>query len=77
MQVAYDYICNSTSEIEKSVIWYKEKGSDSFSEIAKQMNDFVSENDVVLLKGSNSMELEKIVPMICKVCVKNDEKGGC
>ena len=77
MQVAYDYICNSTSEIEKSVIWYKEKGNDSFSEIAKQVNDFVSENDVVLLKGSNSMELEKIVPMICEICVKNDKKGGC
>jgi len=77
MQVAYDYICNSSSKIEKSVIWYKEKGSDSLSEIAKQVNDFVSENDVVLLKGSNSMELEKIVPMICKVCVKNDKKGGC
>lgn len=77
MQVAYDYVCNSSSKIEKSVIWYKEKGSDSFSEIAKQVNDFVSENDVVLLKGSNSMELEKIVPMICKTCVKNDKKGGC
>ena len=77
MQVAYDYVCNSSSKIEKSVIWYKEKGSDSLSEIAKQVNDFVSENDVVLLKGSNSMELEKIVPMICKVCVKNDKKGGC
>ena len=54
-----------------------EKGNDSFGEIAKQVNDFVSENDVVLLKGSNSMELEKIVPMICKICEKNDKKGGC
>ena len=77
MQVAYDFVCKNDGGFEKSVIWYKEKGEETFGDVASQINEFVTENDLVLLKGSNSMELSKIVPMICKVCVKNDEKGGC
>ena len=66
MQAAYDFICNGASGVEKSIIWYKENNVEAFEEIAKQINDFVKENDVVLLKGSNSMGLDKLVPMITK-----------
>jgi dsRNA-specific ribonuclease len=40
--------------------------------------EFVTENDLVLLKGSNSMELSKIVPLICKNTDESKKnEGGC
>lgn len=78
MQVAYDFVCKSAGSFEKSVIWYKEKGQDTFGDVANQINEFITKNDLVLLKGSNSMELSKIVPLICKNTDESKKnEGGC
>lgn len=52
---------------DKSGIYYFEDNSEkTFNEISKKINELCKKDDVVLLKGSHSMELEKLVPMICK-----------
>ena len=76
MQVAYDFVCKNDGGFEKSVIWYKEKGEETFCDVASQINEFVTENDLVLLKGSNSMELSKIVPLICKNTDESKKNEG-
>lgn len=46
--------------------WYEESNQNTFEEIGKKINSFVDDNDVVLLKGSHSMGLEKLVPFLAK-----------
>ena len=44
--------------------WYNESNDKNFAEIAEEINLTASDNDVILLKGSHSMQLEKLVPLL-------------
>ncbi|MCR4580752.1 MAG: UDP-N-acetylmuramoyl-tripeptide--D-alanyl-D-alanine ligase [Treponema sp.] len=46
--------------------YYEEAGDYTFGLISNQINAYAEENDVILLKGSHSMGLEKLVPMLVK-----------
>ena len=48
-----------------SVKYYSEANDKNFEEIADAINLTAGENDVILLKGSHSMQLEKLVPLLC------------
>lgn len=50
----------------KNVKWFQEKTNEVFEKIASEVNKNLSNFDVILLKGSHSMELEKLVPLIEK-----------
>lgn len=50
----------------ENAFWYEESNQNTFEEIGKKINSFVDDNDVVLLKGSHSMGLEKLVPFLAK-----------
>lgn len=59
MKYAYD-VLNEQSKAH----WYEKSGSETFNHISKVINEVAAENDVILLKGSHSMELEKLVPVM-------------
>lgn len=44
--------------------WYEKSDEKSFADISNEINDKACDNDVILLKGSHSMELEKLVPLL-------------
>ena len=44
--------------------WFEESGENTFTAIAEDINQFADNNDVILLKGSHSMQLEKLVPLL-------------
>ena len=44
--------------------WYNESNDKNFAEIAESINFAANDNDVILLKGSHSMQLEKLVPLL-------------
>ena len=46
--------------------YFTESSESNFKEIGRKINSLAGDNDVVLLKGSHSMELEKLVPYISK-----------
>ena len=48
----------------ENAFWYEKNDEKSFSDIAGKINNLAAENDVILLKGSHSMELEKLVPLL-------------
>ena len=48
-----------------SVIWYSESNASNFEAIAGDIISRAGDNDVILLKGSHSMQLEKLVPLLC------------
>ncbi len=48
-----------------SVKWFNESNDKNFEEIAGDINLLAGDNDVILLKGSHSMQLEKLVPLLC------------
>lgn len=48
-----------------SVKWFEESNDKNFEAIAADINLQADENDVILLKGSHSMQLEKLVPLLC------------
>lgn len=50
----------------KNVKWFSEKTDEVFEKIADEVNKNLINDDVILLKGSHSMELEKLVPLIEK-----------
>lgn len=58
MQNAYDVLKNNQNTNQN--IEYFEQ---NFEKIASEIKKSVNENDVILLKGSHSMELEKIIPL--------------
>ena len=45
--------------------WCNEANDENFSEVANDINLHACDNDVILLKGSHSMQLEKLVPLLC------------
>lgn len=62
MKFAYDKIENK-----EAVIWTEKNDDESFARIADKINEIANNNDVILLKGSHSMSLEKIVPLLQEV----------
>lgn len=50
-------------EDNQNVEYFEQKTEQNFEKIANEIKKSVSENDVVLLKGSHSMELEKIISL--------------
>jgi len=55
-----------TVDDKSKVLWMNESSEKNFEEIGKKINETASENDVILLKGSHSMGLEKLVPYMGK-----------
>ena len=47
-----------------SVKWFSESNDKNFAEIAESINSTATDRDVILLKGSHSMQLEKLVPLL-------------
>ena len=48
-----------------NVKWFNESSDKNFETIASDINLLAGDNDVILLKGSHSMQLEKLVPLLC------------
>ncbi len=48
-----------------SVKWFNESNDANFNSIADDINLLAGDKDVILLKGSHSMQLEKLVPLLC------------
>ena len=48
-----------------SVKWFDQSNDKNFEAIAADINQFADDKDVILLKGSHSMQLEKLVPLLC------------
>ena len=44
--------------------WNKEKDNQVYSEISKKIKSIVQDNDVILFKASNSMNLKEIIENI-------------
>ena len=63
MQTAYDVVKQDNAEV--LATWYSESNDQNFAEIAEAINESAADNDVILLKGSHSMQLEKLVPLLC------------
>ena len=63
MQTAYDVVKQENAEV--LATWYSESNDQNFAEIADAINERAADNDVILLKGSHSMQLEKLVPLLC------------
>lgn len=59
MKYAYDVLTEKNR-----AHWYEKSGSETFNHISTVINEVAVENDVILLKGSHSMELEKLVPVL-------------
>ena len=45
--------------------WFDSSSDKNFETIAADINLLAGDNDVILLKGSHSMQLEKLVPLLC------------
>ena len=63
MKAAESVVWQGSSNI--SAKWFNESNDKNFKEIAEAINLTASDNDVILLKGSHSMQLEKLVPLLC------------
>ena len=48
-----------------SVKWFNESNDKNFEVIADDICKLADDKDVILLKGSHSMQLEKLVPLLC------------
>lgn len=53
----------SVLEGKQNVEYFEQKNQQNFEKIAQEIKKSVGENDVILLKGSHSMELEKLIPL--------------
>ncbi len=62
MKAAREIIEKESSDI--NVKWFNESNNESFTAIADSINTGASDNDVILLKGSHSMQLEKLIPLL-------------
>ncbi len=58
------YCFDSTDKKISNAFWFKASDSDSFNEISKIIRSSCNEGDIVLIKGSHSMNLEALVPLI-------------
>ena len=59
MKAAFDLLANKAS-----ARWFEESCEKNFETIAQEINQLAGEKDVILLKGSHSMQLEKLVPLL-------------
>ena len=50
----------------RNVKYYTESSETTFCDIAKIINEVIEDKDVILLKGSHSMELDKLYSMMIK-----------
>lgn len=55
----------SVSVSSDTVRWFDESNDKNFASIADDIFKVACDNDVILLKGSHSMQLEKLVPLLC------------
>ena len=46
------------------LIYIGDKDESAISDAAKEINDFAQEGDLILLKGSRGMGLERVLPLI-------------
>lgn len=72
MKAAFEK-CNCNNNKGAAVYWYEKNDNKSFAEIAKKINEMAVGGDVILLKGSHSMSLELLEPMLAKNA-KEDNK---
>ena len=63
MKAAEEVCWKSQNKI--SVKWFNESNDKNFETIAGDINSLAGDKDVILLKGSHSMQLEKLVPLLC------------
>ena len=63
MKAAYDAVFAADDKINAK--WLDSSSDTNFKKIAGDINLLAGENDVILLKGSHSMQLEKLVPLLC------------
>ena len=63
MKVAVEPASNCQGKI--NIKWFNESSDKNFEAIASDINLHADDNDVILLKGSHSMQLEKLVPLLC------------
>ncbi len=63
MKVAVKVAADGQGSI--SVKWFNESNDKNFKAIADDINLHAGDKDVILLKGSHSMQLEKLVPLLC------------
>jgi len=63
IECAYEVL---TGVNDRSAMWFEQKGEDTFAQIAEDINSYAKDGDVILLKGSHSMELENLIPMLGK-----------
>ncbi len=61
MKKAYEAL-----ESKENADWYENSSDDTFVKISDAINNLADDNDIVLLKGSHSMQLEKLVPLLAK-----------
>lgn len=59
MKACYDVIENKDN-----LFLFNSSSEENFAEIVKKISSIVGNKDVILIKGSHSMELEKLVPMV-------------
>ena len=57
MKVCYDAIKNK-----KNVLWFEESSPMNFEMTGEKILEEVNGSEIVLLKGSHSMELDKLIP---------------
>jgi UDP-N-acetylmuramoyl-tripeptide--D-alanyl-D-alanine ligase len=63
MKAAVEPASNCQGKI--NIKWFNESSDKNFEAIASDINLHADDNDVILLKGSHSMQLEKLVPLLC------------
>lgn len=63
MKAAFDAALSGDEKINAK--WLDSSSDSNFEKIAGDINLFAGDNDVILLKGSHSMQLEKLVPLLC------------
>lgn len=61
MKYAFDVINEK-----ENAQWFAGSNAETFESISKEINKVAADNDVILLKGSHSMELEKLIPVLQK-----------
>ncbi len=52
-------------ENQQKVKWFEESGDKTFESIKEAILAAAADNDLVLLKGSHSMNLEKLADLLC------------
>jgi UDP-N-acetylmuramoyl-tripeptide--D-alanyl-D-alanine ligase len=61
MKAAYELIKHRPN-----VLWFENNSEEVFDLIVKTINHAARKNDIVVLKGSNSMKLEKVYEKMCE-----------